>query len=128
MAMEKKKILWVEDDKFLGSILLKKFASSDYDVSLAKNADEAFKMLEDLKPKVPNIIILDILLPGVGGFDILQKVKMEEATRHVPVIMLSNMNKPSDIEKAQKLGAQKFMVKAAVSLDEIVKEVAQLIK
>lgn len=120
-----KKILWAEDDKFLSSILLKKFESSGYSVFKADNGDQALEMIHS---NTPNIVILDILLPGLSGFDILQKIHMEEKFRNIPVIMLSNMSKPSDIEKAKVLGAQKFLVKAAVSLDQIVKEVASLVK
>ena len=62
----------------------------------------------------------------MSGFDVLKKIRMNEALKNVPVIMLSNMNRPTDIEKAKVLGAQKFLVKAAVSLDEIVREIEQL--
>ncbi len=120
-----KKILWAEDDKFLSSILLKKFESSGYTVMKADNGDQALEMIHNT---TPDIVVLDILLPGLSGFDILQKIHMEEKFRTIPVIMLSNMSRPSDLEKAKMLGAQKFLVKAAVSLDQIVKEVASLIK
>jgi CheY-like chemotaxis protein len=120
-----KKILWVEDDKFLGNILVKKFETSGHTVLKAANGEEAFTLLNSEKP---DVIVLDILLPGLTGFEVLQKVRMMETLKKVPVIMLSNMNKPSDIEKAKVLGAQKFLVKAAVSLDQIVKEIEQLPK
>lgn len=120
-----KKILWVEDDKFLSNILLKKFETSGHVVLKATEGEEALRLIEK---EMPDIIVLDILLPGMNGFDILQKIKMNDKYRSIPAIMLSNMNKPSDIEKAKLLGAQKFLVKAAVSLDEIVKEVDQLTK
>ncbi|MDP3962838.1 MAG: response regulator [bacterium] len=119
-----KKILWVEDDKLLGSILFKKFQSSGHTVLFAKDSDETFALLEK---DTPDIIILDIMLPGMNGFDILQKIKSNEKLRNVPAIMLSNISKESDIEKAKKLGAQKFLVKVAVSLDEIIKEVNSLL-
>ena len=62
------------------------------------------------------------------GFDILQKIRMDQSMKNVPVIMLSNTSKQSDVDKAKLLGAQKFLVKAAVSLDEIIKEVEMLTK
>lgn len=118
-------ILWVEDDKFLGNILLKKFETLGHTVIKAYDGEEAFKLLGDKKP---DIIILDLLLPGMSGFDILQRIKTMDRLRGVPTVMLSNMNRPSDIEKAKMLGVSKFLVKAAVSLDEIVKEIDQLTK
>ena len=120
-----KKIIWVEDDKLIGTILGKKLTSSGFDLILANNGEEAF---EDLKRIIPDIIILDILLPGMNGFDILQKLKMDERLKKIPVMILSNTSKPSDVEKAQVLGADKYLVKAAASLDEIVGEVRKLCK
>lgn len=120
-----KKILWVEDDKLLSMILAKKFESTGYKLLKANMDEEAFKILETERP---DIIVLDIMLPGLNGLEILQKIKMNESLRDIPVIMLSNLNKQSDLEKAKLLGANKFMVKAAVSLDEIVREVEELIK
>jgi CheY-like chemotaxis protein len=120
-----KKILWVEDDKFLGNILIKKFESLGHTVIKAVDGEDALKVLEK---ETLDIVVLDLLLPGMNGFDILQAMKKNPKTRALPTIVLSNMNRPSDIEKAKAYGAQKFLVKAAVSLDEIVKEVDQLTK
>jgi len=120
-----KKILWVEDDKFLSSILVRKFESSGYIVLKAKNSDEALEIIQN---GTPDIIILDILLPGLSGFDILQKIKIQDKFKKIPVIILSNMSRPSDLEKAKILGTQRFLVKASVSLDQIIKEVATLTK
>jgi CheY-like chemotaxis protein len=125
VKMNGKKILWVEDDKFLGNILLKKFETSGHTVLKASDGDEALGILGT---ETPDVIVLDILLPGLTGFEILQKVRMIDKCKKTPVIMLSNMNKPSDIEKAKVLGAQKFLVKAAVSLDQIIKEIEQIPK
>lgn len=115
-----KKVLWVEDDKLLSTILSKKFEGTGYKLLKASKGDEAFKYLET---EVPDVIILDLLLPEMSGFDILQKIKMTEKLRKIPVIMLSNLSKQSDIDKAKMLGANKFIVKAAASLDEIIREV-----
>lgn len=118
-------IIWVEDDKFLSSILMKKFGVSGHNISLAKNSEETFDLLKKTKP---DIFVLDISLPGESGFDILQKIRMGQDMKNTPVIVLSNTSKQSDIDKAKLLGAQKFLVKAAVSLDEIIKEVEILTK
>ncbi len=120
-----KKILWIEDDKFLRSILIKKFESSGHIVLKAENGEEALSIIST---ETPDIMVIDILLPGLNGFDILQKIKMNEKFRNIPVIILSNINKPSDIDKAKALGAQKFLVKSSVSLNEIILEVEQLTK
>ncbi len=120
-----KKILWIEDDKLLGMILMKKFESYGHIVYKAENGNEALGLLNKDKP---DVILLDILLPDMDGFVFLQKIKMNENFRNVPVIVLSNVSKESDREKAKALGAVKYLVKAVVSLDEIVKEVDKLTK
>ena len=119
------KILWVEDDKFLSDILSKKFTSLGYNLLKAGNGTEALKIAET---ETPDIVMLDIVMPDVNGFDVLQKLKMQEKFKNVPVVMLSNLSSPSDIEKSKKLGAIGFIVKAAVSLDEIVAQVEKLVK
>ncbi len=119
----KKKLVWVEDDKLIGTILGKKLTASGFDVFHAKNGDEA---LAHLATNVPDVIVLDLLMPGMSGFDVLQKVKADPRLRTVPSMILSNLNKQSDIERAKILGAQKFLVKAAASLDQIVDEVRGL--
>ncbi|HEY9583592.1 MAG TPA: response regulator [Candidatus Paceibacterota bacterium] len=125
MVKNNKKILWVEDDKLLSTILSKKIETSGYTLLKANGDEEAFKYLES---EMPDIIVLDIMLPEMNGFDILQKIKMNEKHKKIPVIMLSNLSKQADIEKAKMLGANKFIVKAAVSLDEIIHEIATLTK
>jgi DNA-binding response OmpR family regulator len=119
-----KKVLWVEDDKLIGSILEKKFISSGFDLFHAHNGEEAMNHLKD---HVPDIIILDLMLPGMDGFEILQKVRMDQKLKSVPAMILSNLSKPSDLEKAKILGASKFLVKASSSLDKIVDEVKAIV-
>lgn len=121
----KKKILWVEDDKLIGNILEKKLLNSGFNLYHASEGNDALKYLDG---NIPDVIILDLLLPGMSGFDILQKIRTDMRLKKIPVIILSNFNKPSDIEKAKILGAQKYLVKAAISLDQIVEEVKDLIK
>ena len=118
-----KKILWVEDDKLISSILVKKFISAGLNVIHATNGDETFEKLKDL---TPDLIILDITLPGMDGFEILQKIHMDERLKNIPSLILSNLSRPSDFEKAKLLGATKYMVKASSSLDQIVAEAQAL--
>ncbi len=118
------KILWVEDDKFLSDILSKKFISLGYNLIKASNGVEALKLAES---DTPDIVMLDIVMPDLNGFEVLQKLKMQERFKKIPVIMLSNLSSPSDIEKSKKLGAAGFIIKAAVSLDEIVAQVEKMV-
>jgi DNA-binding response OmpR family regulator len=120
-----KRILWVEDDKFLGNIVSKRMSEYKCEMYLAKNGDEAFAYLAKQK-EPPHIIVLDLVLPGMSGFDILKNIRNDSALAAVPVIILSNLNQSADVDRAKILGAQKFMVKASASLDEIVKTIETL--
>ncbi len=119
----KKKVLWVEDDKLIGTILAKKLVSSGFDLFHSKTGEEA---LESLKQAIPDVIVLDLLLPGMSGFDILTHINADPGLKNVPVMILSNLSKPSDIERAKTLGAKRFLIKAASSLEDIVREVRAL--
>lgn len=120
-----KKILWVDDDKLLSAVLSKKFISSGFSLLKAKNGAEFFKFLET---EVPHIIILDIKLPDANGLDILQKVKINAAFKQIPVIILTNNHRQTYFDTAKMLGAIRFLTKASISPEEIVKEVDTVLK
>jgi DNA-binding response OmpR family regulator len=120
-----KKVLWAEDDRLLGTILTRKFDASGYTLLRANDGQQALKFLET---ETPDVIILDIMMPGITGMELLETLKKNDRVNKVPVIMLSNLNKQSDVEKARSLGANRFLVKATVSLDEIIKEAGAMMK
>lgn len=115
-----KKIMWVEDDKFLSDLISRKLASHGCILVHAGSGEEAVELVEK---EMPDILLLDVLLPGISGFDVLEKVKGNPKTKDISVLMLSNMGQRSDFEKSERLGAKKFLVKATVTLDEIVREI-----
>jgi DNA-binding response OmpR family regulator len=118
-------VLWIEDDMFLGSIVGRKLAATGAHHQLAKSGEEAFTALAAKKPQV---IVLDLVLPGMSGFEILEKLMADPATKDIPVIVLSNLDQRNDMEKCFKLGAKKFFVKALVSLDRIFDEIKNVVK
>jgi CheY-like chemotaxis protein len=120
-----KKILWVEDDKFLSDIISRKLATQNCTLHHVITGEDA---LASIETEMPDIVMLDVLLPGMNGFAVLQKIKSNPVIKHIPVILLSNMGQQSDIEKGEMLGAVKFLIKATVTLDEIVKEIKKTIK
>ncbi len=115
-----KKIMWVEDDKFLSDIIARKLGTLGCKLLHATDGEEALKTAEK---ELPDVILLDILLSGIDGFEILKRLKENPKTRAIPVIMLSNLGQKEDVEKGKKLGAVRFLVKAMVTLDEIVAEI-----
>lgn len=110
-------ILIIEDDKFLASLLNKKLEDEGFGVHSALDAEEGLKILEKYEI---DLILLDLLLPGMHGFKFLEKIKGARTTKKIPVIILSNLGQKEDIEKGRALGASAYVVKAELTLDEIV--------
>lgn len=120
-----RKVTIVEDDKLLADLLSKKLSASGWALSHAIDGSEALKVI---RQEMPNIIILDILLPGMDGFEVLKVLKSDEALKHIPVLLLSNLGQDKDVEKGKQLGAASFLVKATVSLDEILDEMKKILE
>jgi len=123
-TIEKALILVIEDDKFLRELLVRKLSGEGYDVKNAIDAEAAFTILGEHKPK---IILCDLILPGVDGFEILKRIKADPKTADIPVVILSNLGQKEDLDKAMALGAKDFMVKANFTLDEIVTKVRGIV-
>lgn len=121
---EKPFILVIEDDKFLRELLVRKLGGEGFDVKNAIEAEAAFVILAERKPRM---IFCDLILPGVDGFEILKRIKNDPKTADIPVIILSNLGQKEDYEKAMALGAKDFMVKANFTLDEIVAKAKSIV-
>lgn len=124
-ALSGKKIMWVEDDKFLSDIIARKLSLQGCALVHATEGEEALKLVDK---EMPNLILLDILLSGIDGYEILKRIKGDEKTKHIPVILLSNLGQKEDLEKGKTLGAARFLIKAMVTLDEIVDEIKTVLK
>jgi len=119
------KILVVEDDKFLRQILVTKIKKEGYSVIEAVTGEEGVAKVVEEKP---HIVMLDLVLPGIGGFDVLAKIKGDRATSDIPVIILSNLGSREDIDRAMSLGAREFMVKAHHSPQEIIEHIQKTLE
>jgi CheY-like chemotaxis protein len=117
-------VLVIEDDKFLRELLVRKLSGEGFEVKNAIDAEIAFAVLAE---RTPDIILLDLILPGVDGFEILTRIKANPKIANIPVIILSNLGQKDDLEKAMALGAKDFMVKANFTLDEIVAKVHSVV-
>ena len=125
MEKEKTHILLVEDDVFLAGIYQKKFEMEGFKISLANNGEKA---LVDAKRKKPDIILLDILLPKLDGFAVLEKLKADPATKGIPVILLTNLGQKDDVEKGLRAGAVDYLIKAHFKPSEIVDKVKKALR
>lgn len=123
-SIRDKKILCVEDDVFLADAIARKMQMQGANFILAKTGEEALLYIEK---ELPDLILLDIILPGMSGFDVLKQIKADERTKNVPVILLTNLGERADRERGMELGASLFLVKAMISLDEVVNEVQMVL-
>jgi len=113
-------VLVVEDDPILKNLLGNTF-SGRYKAMYAGTGVEAIQYLEEYKP---DIILLDLMLPEMGGFEVLEQIRArEDELKNVPVIVISNLSQESDQEKAKALGANDYMVKAEVAIEEITSKI-----
>ncbi len=122
--MDPKKILSIEDDAFLSSLVASKLIETGFSVLTANNGKDA---LAKVASEHPDLILLDIMLPDMGGFEILEKLKGDPATKSIPVIILSNLGGRDEIEKGIKMGASSYLVKSNILPHEVAEMVTQII-
>lgn len=119
-----KKILIVEDDSTILTMYKSKFDSDGFEVLSAENGDEALKIM---KKEKPDIIMLDVILPQIDGFEVLTRLKKDKATEKIPVVMLTNLGTTEDKEKGEKLGATDYLVKASLTPSEISEKIKKIL-
>ena len=113
-------VLVVEDDVFLSGIYQKKFEMENFKVFTADNGEKA---IIEAKKKKPDIILLDILLPKLDGFAVLEKLKSDPEVKDIPVILLTNLGQKDDVEKGLEAGAADYLIKAHFKPSEVVEKV-----
>ena len=119
------KIIIVEDDKFLGGLVSKKLIDSGCIVRHLESGEVAQSATES---DVPDLMFLDLLLPGMSGFDVLASLKKVPKTKDIPVIILSNLGERADIKRGLDLGATSFLIKASMTVDSIVGEASRILR
>jgi len=116
------KILIVEDDKFLRELIARKLTAENYQISEAIDGEEGLKKIKEEKP---DLVLLDLILPGIDGFEVLSRLKEDPSLALIPVIILSNLGQREDVERGMKLGAVDYLVKAHFTPNEIIEKVKQ---
>jgi DNA-binding response OmpR family regulator len=125
MADGAKKILLVEDDPMVVRMYQRKFEFEGFKVTLAFNGEEG---LEAIKKEVPDIILLDIMMPKMNGIETLKTIRADEKYKKVPIIILTNLgDRPEDVQKCKELGATDYMVKANLQLKDLIEKIKSLI-
>ena len=122
--MSNKKILIIEDDSTLAGALIENLSSDGYIVQVCTGAEAAFEQIKEGKP---DIILTDLVLSNIDGFEILKILKESAHLSDIPVLVLSNLGEKEDVDKAMSLGAHDFLVKANLSLQEITDQVKKVL-
>lgn len=119
------KILLVEDDPFLLSMYATKFELEGFKIATADNGEKGLQMASD---EEPDIILLDILMPKMNGFEVLEGLKSKEETKNIPVILLTNLNQKDEVERGMALGADDYLIKAHFMPSEVVGKIQKVIE
>jgi CheY-like chemotaxis protein len=118
------KILLIEDDPYVQRMYQRMFGHQNFELIFASNGNQGLELAQKRKP---NIILLDILMPGLSGLEVLERLKAEGDTKDIPVFILSNLADETTIDTAKKLGAEEYIVKADFSPEQVVEEVKKYI-
>ncbi|MBU0613049.1 response regulator [Patescibacteria group bacterium] len=123
--LNKKKIVLVEDDSFLAGMYVSKLNLEDFEVKLAENGEDGLKLAT---AEIPDLILLDILLPRMDGFEVLKKLKQNPSTADIPVILLTNLGQKKDVDRGLALGAKDYLIKAHFMPNEVIAKIKKILK
>ena len=118
------KILIVEDDKFLLRVYKVKFNKIGFDSVILESGEETQKVAKEFKP---DVVLLDIVMPGKDGFDVLKELKADDQTKNIPAIMLTALSTTDDQEKAKALGADMYLIKTDYTFEEVISIVKKIV-
>jgi DNA-binding response OmpR family regulator len=118
------KLLIIEDDSFLKEIEIEKFNKNGFDTVTTMTVAEIETYLKD---KTPDIILLDLMLPNVDGFQILSMLKSNDKTKDAPIFIFSNLSDEKEIKRAMDAGAKEFLVKSNYTLDELIEKLTSAV-
>ena len=119
------RVLLAEDDRFLRKAAETALKRQGFTVLPAVDGEEALRMA---RAEAPDIVLLDLIMPKLQGFEVLRALKADPATTKIPVIILSNLGQESDVKQAMEAGAAGYFVKANLSLQDLVERVGEVVR
>ena len=120
----KLKVLIIEDDMLMGTLLSEALWRYGFEPSLARDGESAINGMEKT---LPNLVLLDLILPGINGFEILEQLKGNARTKSIPVVIVSNLGDKGDIERGLTLGAEDYLIKANMVPKEIIGKINEVV-
>lgn len=118
------KVLLVEDDLSLREVYTARLQAENFQISVASNGEEA---LATAVKEMPDLVILDVMMPRISGFDVLDILRSTPETAKVKVIMMTALSAPEDKERGEKLGVDEYLVKSQVSLEDVVATIRKVL-
>ncbi|MEK7167592.1 MAG: response regulator [Patescibacteria group bacterium] len=118
-------ILIIEDDIFLADLYRTKFELEGFTVYLAYDGEKGWEIAQK---KNPDVILLDLILPKMGGFAVLENLKSDKKLKEIPVILLTNLSQKADVSKGLKMGAEDYLIKAHFMPSEVVAKIKKVVK
>ena len=119
-----KKILIAEDDQFLSDAYNAKFSHENYEIQNAMDGEEVLAKLASFKP---DLLVLDLVMPKLDGFSVLNEIRKNDDYKDMKIIVASNLGQKEDIDQAKSLGADDFVVKTDLSMDDLLSKIEALI-
>ncbi len=121
-------IYLVDDDRFLLDLYSTKFKNAGHEVRIFDNGEDLLTTLRKADAVIPNAILLDIIMPGIGGLEVLETIRKENLAKSAKIIILSNQGQSSDIEKAKQFAADDYIIKASAIPSEVLAETLKTIE
>ena len=120
-----KKILIIEDDSFLSEMYSTKLIREGFETEIAINGKQGLDKIKSIKP---DLVLLDIVLPKMDGFEILESVKKDSKLKNIPIVLLTNLGQKNEIEKGLLLGADEYIIKAHFTPTAVVTKIKEILK
>jgi len=124
-----KKILLVEDEELMIDLLQRKLTKEGYEISVARDGEAGLKAMKDTLQAgyPPDLVLLDIIMPKMGGFEVMEEMGKDKNLKDIPVIVISNSGQPVELDRAQTLGAKDWLIKTEFDPQEVVDKVVKQI-
>jgi CheY-like chemotaxis protein len=126
MKNDKKKVMIIEDDYFVMDIYHTKLIQAGFEVVGANNGLKALEKLQE-EERIPDLILLDIIMPYMGGLEVLEKIKKDDKFKNIPVVLLTNLSQKAEIDTGMKLGAHDFLIKSHFTPSEVLEKINSLL-
>lgn len=118
------KILLIEDEEIMIGLLQKKLSQEGYEVWVARDGMEGLKTMREIGP---DLILLDIVMPKMGGLELMEEMAKDQTLKKIPVVIISNSGQPVELDKAKELGAKDWLIKTEFSPQEVVEKIKKQI-